>query len=320
METVTFATSDVDEARMEVARVFCAHRLRPLAGVRDVRLRLDARICDTVGIVELDYGRAVHVQPEPLTSFLLVQMPWAGSAQVRYGGATVTSTPGTASVIPPDEPPDVRYSDGTPQRIVYIRRAGLVAVLEKHLGRPLDGPLELGVGMPLTSDGARAWCRAVDFFARELARGGPGSFLGHGSVVRLVEEALLSQFLLVHDHAHRRDLSGPGTAAPPTRVVRRACAVMEQRHDEPLTVGDVAQAVGVSVRTLQDCFRKGLDTTPTQYLRALRLEAARAALRAAPPGTRVTSIAFQHGFAHLGRFAADYQARFGERPSETMRR
>ncbi|MEU4714350.1 helix-turn-helix domain-containing protein [Micromonospora purpureochromogenes] len=44
------------------------------------------------------------------------------------------------------------------------------------------------------------------------------------------------------------------------------------------------------------------------------------ALCAAGPGASVTAIAVQHGFAHLGRFAGEYRARFGESPSTTLRR
>jgi AraC-like DNA-binding protein len=320
VETVTFATTDVDEARLEVSRIFCAHRLRPEAHVRDVRLHLEARLTEAVGVVELDYGRAVRVQPEPLRSFVLVQMPRTGQATVRYAGSSVTSTPDVACVLPPDEPPDVRYEEGTPQRIFYIRYDSLTATLAKLLGRPVTGGLDLDLAMPLVTEGARAWCRAVDFFAGELARPDETSFLGHRSVVRLVEEALIQQFLLVHRHGASGELAAPSVPASPMPVVRKACSVIEERHDEPLTVGDVAAAVGVSVRTLQECFRRGLGTTPTQYLRTFRLEAARATLQSAEPGESVTSVAFRHGFAHLGRFAADYRARFGERPSETMRR
>jgi AraC-like DNA-binding protein len=53
-------------------------------------------------------------------------------------------------------------------------------------------------------------------------------------------------------------------------------------------------------------------------LRALRLELARKDL--AQDGATVTSVAVACGFGSLGRFAADYKARFGESPSETLRR
>ena len=41
------------------------------------------------------------------------------------------------------------------------------------------------------------------------------------------------------------------------------------------------QATGISVRALQQGFRQYLDTTPTEYLRDVRLERVRTALRAA---------------------------------------
>jgi transcriptional regulator GlxA family with amidase domain len=45
----------------------------------------------------------------------------------------------------------------------------------------------------------------------------------------------------------------------------------------------------------------------------------RRALRGAQPGKHlVKTIALGHGFWHLGRFAQDYRALFGETPSETL--
>jgi AraC-like DNA-binding protein len=57
------------------------------------------------------------------------------------------------------------------------------------------------------------------------------------------------------------------------------------------------------------------------YLRSIRLELARAELaKAGRLSSSVAAAAHASGFAHLGRFARDYQARFGELPSETLYR
>ncbi|MFG1914780.1 helix-turn-helix transcriptional regulator [Micromonospora sp. NPDC048898] len=111
-----------------------------------------------------------------------------------------------------------------------------------------------------------------------------------------------------------------GPPPNPGRLVRRACALIADHHAEALTVGDVAEALRVSVRTLQDCFRRELRTTPTAYLRSCRLDAAQRSLRAAEPGVSVTTVALRHGFVHLGRFATEHRSRFGESPAETLRR
>ena len=43
-------------------------------------------------------------------------------------------------------------------------------------------------------------------------------------------------------------------------------------------------------------------------------------LQNAMPGESVTDIAERWNFNHLGRFSADYRARFGELPSATLQR
>ena len=88
-----------------------------------------------------------------------------------------------------------------------------------------------------------------------------------------------------------------------------------------MTVGDIAAAAGVSDRTLQAAFQAELEITPMAYLRGRRLDRARAELAdaAMQDRTSVTEVADRWGFGHLGRFAAEYKARFGESPSQTLR-
>ncbi len=76
----------------------------------------------------------------------------------------------------------------------------------------------------------------------------------------------------------------------------------------------------VSVRTLQEAFRKHVGMPPMAYVSEVRLERVHGQLRAAAPGsTTVAEVAYQWGFAHLGRFARRYRERYGETPSQTLR-
>lgn len=104
--------------------------------------------------------------------------------------------------------------------------------------------------------------------------------------------------------------------------VRRAVAFMEERLGEPITLADIAGAVGLSPRGLQDVFHRVLGRSPTQELRLLRLEAARDDLVAADPasGATVTAVARRWGFGHIPRFAAAYRAQYGENPRDTLNR
>jgi transcriptional regulator GlxA family with amidase domain len=57
-----------------------------------------------------------------------------------------------------------------------------------------------------------------------------------------------------------------------------------------------------------------------KLLKATRLNEVNKALTAADPGDCVTRIATDCGFSQLGRFAVEYRQRFGESPSETLKR
>lgn len=99
-----------------------------------------------------------------------------------------------------------------------------------------------------------------------------------------------------------------------------AIAYIEANADAGITVGDIADAVYVSVRTLNRAFHRRLGVTPLAYLRSTRLAGARHDLETAGPvGTTVTAIAIRWGFTDLGRFAAAYRSEYGETPRATLR-
>ena len=104
------------------------------------------------------------------------------------------------------------------------------------------------------------------------------------------------------------------------RHVRAAEEYIRAHAESPLTVEAIASAVGIGVRSLHLAFRRHRETTPRALLENVRMELARARLLAPSQGMTVTDAALESGFVHLGRFAVAYRHRFGESPSETLRR
>lgn len=113
------------------------------------------------------------------------------------------------------------------------------------------------------------------------------------------------------------DLPRPVTGRPAARHVQRALEVMREKYAEIATMIEVADACGVTNRTLQQSFREVLGTTPRAALTEFRLDEARRLLTLPKNIQSVTDIAFATGFGHPGRFAIAYRQRFGEAPSET---
>lgn len=125
-----------------------------------------------------------------------------------------------------------------------------------------------------------------------------------------------------------RSLYGDGHGADPTprrsnRVayVRQACDYVEAHRGDVVRLADLAGVVGVSIRTLEYAFRDVVGMGPLAYARIRRLNMARRSLLAGRSvAVSVSDVAIDHGFGHLGYFARDYKALFGELPRETLAR
>jgi transcriptional regulator GlxA family with amidase domain len=88
---------------------------------------------------------------------------------------------------------------------------------------------------------------------------------------------------------------------------------------EPITVSRLAAVACVSVRSLQEGFRRHLGMSPTHYLREVRLARVHEELRLADPSqTTVAHTAQSWGFTNTGRFAQTYRQHYGRLPSETL--
>jgi len=86
-----------------------------------------------------------------------------------------------------------------------------------------------------------------------------------------------------------------------------------------LSVGDIAEAAGVSIRTLQKGFADHYFMSPNKMLTTMRLDKARELLKSRKGPASVGAACKAVGFGHAGRFSKEYADRFGETPSETLR-
>lgn len=114
---------------------------------------------------------------------------------------------------------------------------------------------------------------------------------------------------------------GPREPLPPKSkswdIVAAAHQHVLDNPDRPVSIGELCRTLGISRRTLQYCFHDHLGESPASFLRNVRLNGVRRAMRSAPS---VTDAATMWGFWHFGRFAHDYKAMFGELPSDAHRR
>jgi len=107
---------------------------------------------------------------------------------------------------------------------------------------------------------------------------------------------------------------------PLPRGLKKALERLESEPARVWRLEELAATAAIAPRTLQKHFRRFLGSAPLAFLRELRLTRARQELLHGPGLSSVTAIATANGLGHLGRFAIDYQRRYGESPSATLRR
>lgn len=309
-------TADPDEARELVTRVFCEHSLTPDPGQVAMTLRADNM--GSMSVVHLDYGAPVRITPDPLEDFYLVQIPRSGAADVRQSGKEIISTPSLASLLSPVGEVDMLWHPGTPQLCVSLRREVVEREASLLLGQPLGEPLVFDLGMDVADAGNASWLRSVLFLVDELRSG--TSIARRREVVDSFAATIAGQLLLSQPHNYSERLGG-GPPASTSQVQHAVDWIEAHLGDDLLSVPGVAQAVGISVRSLQESFRRELGVTPLAYIKNRRMLIAHRRLLAGDPAiTTVTRIAMGVGITHLGRFSVEYRQRFGEPPSVTLGR
>jgi AraC-like DNA-binding protein len=308
----------VDQARQALTEVFLPVDFPSARASSVLDLELNAL---TVGRLTCGYMRfrdAVRIETAEAENYH-VDIPMSGRATMRAGlGPPVHGTQQKAAVFMPGRPVELDCGERFAQLSLMIPREDLQLEVENLLGDELARPLEFSAELDLTAPGGQMMMQALRVIDEASHQeGGP---LAHPLAMQRLEQVLMHSLLFAQPHNHSAALARPAPAAG-VRPVSQAVELLRGSPAHPWTVAELAAEVSLSVRSLQEGFRRSLDTTPMAYLRHLRLEKVREELATAVPGTvSVTEVAARWGFVHLGRFAAAYRSEFGERPSDTQSR
>ena len=100
---------------------------------------------------------------------------------------------------------------------------------------------------------------------------------------------------------------------PPARHLLRARDFADARYSEPLGVGDLAHAAGLSRAHFSREFRRTFGESPHQYLLTRRLERAAALLRATDRS--VAEVCLAVGLQSVGSFTTSFGRMFGMAPT-----
>ena len=237
-----------------------------------------------------------------------------GSADARWNGQRIG--PEEVALCAGRSGHEAVYQEAFACTVIGIESAGRSGdwAMDGYLAPPPDRRFAALCPNPDAQAGLAAIGRAI-----EAATVAGGAALREAEARRGLRAAILdtARGLMVSPYTASKPQRHAGRARQ--RIVHAADDYLRAHPERPIYTDELCAALGVSATSLYQAFRSTFGMSPHRYLKMRRMGMVRAALRArSGPWHSVKAIALSHGFWHLGQFARDYHALYGEPPSATL--
>jgi AraC-like DNA-binding protein len=236
-------------------------------------------------------------------------VPTAGTIVFNQKTETI-GTPQVGLAVEKASVQSVRFFDGHEQYGLSVRRSLFAERLSTLLGKPIIDKVRFQPAVDFNQPAFQGIKAIVG-----LATGNEFDLLINSSVLMpsRLQEMLIDAVLDSWPHTYSEALQRPSPSLAP-RHVKLAIEYI-QAHPEALVSGtELAALSNVSVRALQDGFRRFVGSSIVEYQRQVRLEHARQTLL--EDGTQsVTAVALRLGFSNVGRFCQYFQSAYGVSPA-----
>lgn len=265
--------------------------------------------------MQLDYENAFKVRKVEKAALHSFHFVIGGVCHVTSGRQGFTALPGNIFILQPGQEAMEVWTGGCRQLIVRIAQEDIDEAICKILGRK---PATDVIFTPLAADpGISKWIQNLAQLPQTTASSGTSVFESQHVAYHL-QQSLIMMLLSEVEHSCSGEMA-QHNRGPAPYYVKRVEDMFRANFENEISMDDIVNASGVSVRTVFYGFQRWRGTSPMNYLRDLRLDAARQNLAkpAASPKS-VSEAALAAGFANFSQFSKLYKMRFGQKPSATL--
>ncbi|MFJ4455928.1 AraC family transcriptional regulator [Pseudomonas sp. NPDC089392] len=308
-------SSDLEEAVLCGERMFCKNRLEKKGA--DFKARFFHRSAGESGVARMSFGGEIAINPGKLDDIVLIQSVLTGHEHVISDQLRLSCNPGHATVFNYHRHSFFNHFPGTDKLLVRIDRTLLEATLQRQLGRSIKQDIYFQPHLPTNTFAGQNWLQTLGWAYSQLS----SKSVISSHLQSQIGEVLASSLLEFHESNHSETLRELVEKQVVPAIVRMIEEFMEEHAHETLTISQIARYAGVTARTVQLSFQRFRGLSPMQFLKEIRLRRVRGELEAKNlTDVQVSSTALKWGFNHLGRFSVEYKKRFGESPSDTIKR
>lgn len=304
-----FACFEPEALRDAIHGATLDHRL---LGAGDPDIRVRNRVGAHVAVDAVDAGGAVYAQGLFHADALTIAMAPERRGEVFAHGRTLA--PNAVQVCAEGATADLASTHAVGWRTVTVSRD----LLQDHAGRRLGRDLPLPHAGCVQFEPDETLTRLIveqieaGFELADDPDTAPGA---------LVDADLALLDALTEALAEAPSRPEPRGARTRRRIMETVEAVARRgAQSAEVDAAELSRLCAASERLVEQAMRQGVGLPPKRWLTLARFNRVYAEL-ADPDNTRsVTDTALHWGFNHLGRFASNYRAVFGESPSDTVAR
>lgn len=307
---------DLDRVEHILSSIHTSMRID--AGGQRGGMRLaQAQLGPSARLDHVSFSMSITVEGTPL-GVVHIDHLRSGRAAYRTEGSSRSYGPGDVFLAVQPEQPYTAQSEDADVEVAVIEPAMLSRIADAE-PRRAHLPVRFTGYEPISAAAAQAW-KSTSAYIRNTILASPemaASPMVTANAVRLLAATALATF---PSNAVTEPIAADRRDAHPA-TLRRAIAYIDAHAADPdVTAADIAAACHVTIRSVQLAFRRHLDTTPTDYLRRVRLGHAHHDLVSADPGGEtVTAVAYRWGFSSPSVFSARYRHAYGVTPGHTLR-
>lgn len=266
-----------------------------------------------IGLTRIFYGNHIKVNCPDLESIYHFQIVLNGQCQWQFSDSEVVLSSGQALMMNPGEKIDLTYSDDCEKLIIRVPETLLTSTCMDHLGSVPRAGVRFDRQV-VDIRQSRAFLSCIEAILHEASDDHELCLSGLSHTYRdLLVRKLLNTF-----HSNVLDFDQP--ICNKDKTLDKVLCHIDHNIKEDLTVEELAQISGISIRKLYYLFTRHFSTTPKLLIKQRKLNAIHRDLTSNPQIRNVTEAALEYSFTHLGRFSSDYKKAFGELPSDTLKR
>ncbi|WP_390618296.1 AraC family transcriptional regulator [Maricurvus nonylphenolicus] len=301
----------IDEVEDAIAKVFEPRHYFQSKSEGPLNIKASLVRLPFLDIASAHFGEDIQeIFQQPAENYFLLA-PMNGDIISNHSGKVAVHNR-SAIILSPGEMVDLSWPADCTVVFVRIRPQVLESFCQTYYGISETPEIILPEHLDMRQAEGLSLANMIHTLTTELED--ENSLLSRGITSRHLTELLMMGFV------NMNQAQIAGLAKGHDKKLNTAVDYIMANLKQPLTLEELANVSGSSIRKLQADFSKQFNVGPKTYIKQARLRQVRQALQQDNNLDKsVGDIAAEWGFFHASHFSREYKKLFGESPSETQK-